>query len=74
MTDKTPAQWRAEIAWLVQRGHFERAEEARREYYTAVLAEKISATLAKSPPLSEAQLERLRSLLPVPVGSSREVS
>lgn len=43
------------------------ADEARRSYYTEVLAEKIEQVVSKAPPLRPAQIERLRSLLSSPV-------
>lgn len=59
----SPAQLRARIAGQVSRGDEDGARESRREYYTEVLAEKITAVVAKAPPLKPEQIERLRSLL-----------
>jgi hypothetical protein len=60
---KTPARWRAEIAGCVSRRDHEGAKAARREYYAAQLEAKIREVVAKAPPLTDEQIERLRALL-----------
>lgn len=59
---RTRAQWRAENATAVRYGQAERAKRAKGEYYTLTLEEIITKTLAKAPPLTPEQIERLRSL------------
>jgi hypothetical protein len=54
---------RAEIAREARRGNHNRADTIRQEYYTRLLAERIRTTLDKAPPLTETQLDSLRSLL-----------
>jgi hypothetical protein len=54
---------RAENATATRYGDTERAQRALGEYYTLTLEEIITETVAKAPPLSEQQIERLRSLL-----------
>jgi hypothetical protein len=70
----SPAQLRAEIACAVRYGDTERATAARREYYTEQLAGKIKATVDLAPQLTTEQIERLRSLLPVPASHTREAA
>lgn len=59
----SPAQLRARIAGQVSRGDEDGAQESRREYYAEVLAQKITEVVAKAPPLTDKQINRLRSLL-----------
>lgn len=61
--NRTPAQWRAEIAGCVSRNDHEGAAAARQEYYAAQLEKKIREVVAKAPPLTDEQIERLRALL-----------
>jgi hypothetical protein len=60
------AVYNAAIARHEKLGDKPAAEEARRSYYAEVLAEKITEVVAKAPPLTPEQFERLRALLAPP--------
>lgn len=67
--ERTRAQLRAENATASRYGDTERARQALGEYYTLTLEEIITQTVAKAPPLSERQIERLRALLAPPANT-----
>jgi hypothetical protein len=56
------ARYNAAIARCKKFGDEKGAEEARRGFYTELLAEKITEVVAKAPPLTPEQIERLRAL------------
>lgn len=63
MLDAEARLCRSKLATAARYGDPEQVADAQREYWTVRLAQQISNGLAKAPPLTEGQLERLAGII-----------